>query len=135
MLLCNDANSLLIVTLYRRCTIKLEIDASEESHPLLHLRGCEGEREQFGLCSRLRDCALYSRFPVNYKSSKFERVSLRAPLSLRLVSVRGVRGSEEERIAVRWVVGEILSYALRAGGGFKSEILRAKKVAPGLTDF
>ena len=42
MLLCNDINSLLIVTPDRRCTIELKIDASEESHPLLYLRGCEG---------------------------------------------------------------------------------------------
>jgi hypothetical protein len=45
VLLCNNTNSLLIVTPDRRCTIKLEIDASEESHLLLHLRGSEGERE------------------------------------------------------------------------------------------
>jgi hypothetical protein len=60
---------------------------------------------------------------------------LRAPSSLRLVSARGVRGSEEERIAVRRIVGEILSYALCADRGFKSEFLRAEQVAPGLTDF
>jgi hypothetical protein len=45
MLLCNNTNSLLIITLDRRCTIKLKIDTSKESHPLPHLRGCEGERE------------------------------------------------------------------------------------------
>jgi hypothetical protein len=45
MLLRNNTNSLLIVTLDRRCTIKLEINAREESHPLLYLRGCEGEQE------------------------------------------------------------------------------------------
>jgi hypothetical protein len=45
VLLSNNTNGLLIVTPNRRCTIKREIDTSEESYPLLHLRGCEGERE------------------------------------------------------------------------------------------
>ena len=104
MLLCNDTNSLVIVTPDRRCAIELEIDASEESHLFLHLRASKGEREQFGFCSGFCDCALYSRFQVDYESTKFECVALRAPSSLRLVSVRGVRGSEEERIAVRRIV-------------------------------
>ena len=42
MLLCNDINSLLIVTPDCRCTIELKINASEELHLLLYLRGCEG---------------------------------------------------------------------------------------------
>jgi hypothetical protein len=60
VLLCNNTNSLLIVTPDCRCTIELEIDASEESHLFLYLRASKGEREQFGFCSRFCDCALYS---------------------------------------------------------------------------
>jgi hypothetical protein len=45
ILLRNNTNSLLIVTLDRRCTIELKINTREESHPLLYLRGCEGELE------------------------------------------------------------------------------------------
>jgi hypothetical protein len=45
MLLSNNTNSLPTITLDCRCTIKLKINTSEESHPLLYLRGCEGERE------------------------------------------------------------------------------------------
>jgi hypothetical protein len=45
MLLYNNTNSLLVVTLDRRGTVKRKINASEETHLLFHLRGCEGERE------------------------------------------------------------------------------------------
>jgi hypothetical protein len=65
------------------------------------------------------------RCTVHHESIMFERAASRAPSSLRLVSVRGVRGSEEERIAVRWVVGEILSHVLGLNRGFKSESLYA----------
>jgi hypothetical protein len=37
VMLSHNTNSLLIVTPGRRCTIERAIDASEESHPLLHL--------------------------------------------------------------------------------------------------
>jgi hypothetical protein len=51
VLFCNNTNSLLVVTLDCRSTVKHKVDASEEMHLLFHLQGCKGEQEQFRFCS------------------------------------------------------------------------------------
>jgi hypothetical protein len=45
VLLCSNANSLLVIALDCRCTVKRKIDASEETHLLFYLRGCERKQE------------------------------------------------------------------------------------------
>jgi hypothetical protein len=39
VLLCNNANSLLVIALDCRYTVKLKVNASEEAHLLLYLQG------------------------------------------------------------------------------------------------
>jgi hypothetical protein len=51
MLLYNNTNSLLVITLDCRGTVKRKVNAGEETHLLFYLRGCEGEQEQFRFCS------------------------------------------------------------------------------------
>jgi hypothetical protein len=45
VLLRDNTNSLLVVAPDRRCTVEREINASEETHSIFHLRGSEGEGE------------------------------------------------------------------------------------------